>query len=288
MGALLILISSFGFSTIGILGKWAYDAGFSRNQMLALRFGLSLPILFLILKLTRSLSFNPQLWAKTIAVGAIGIGIEASLYFACLKEIGAGLTGVFLYLYPAFVAILSHFFLNHRLSRRDWIWVGVALLGCGLTVDPTGVGLSQKGIILGVLTGLWYALYLLAGDRVMQSQNPLQVSTGVVTGAALVFAALVVWDGQGIAPEGASLDAPSALATWGPIVGLVFLGSVVPFTTLYAGMKRTGPVMASVLSMTELVFTLVLAAWLLNEKMTVWQWAGAVMVLAGAYFIRRV
>lgn len=288
MGSLLVILSAFGFSTVGIFGKFAYQAGFTRNQMLFYRFLFALPILFCVLWIARAFPRNLKMFGSAVVLGMVGIGAEASLYFLTLETVGAALTGVFLYLYPAFVALISHFFLRQRLSRGKWVCVVLSLFGCWLTVDPFGQTLPPIGIFWGVLTGLWYGIYLMIGDRMTKDQNPLMVSSGVVLGATIAFGAFTILDWFMAPAEMRSLPFPHNEDTWMPILGLTVLASVLPFTTLYAGMKRVGAAQASVLSTLELVFTIILAALFLGETLTQIQIVGSIVVLVSVLTIQHV
>lgn len=237
MGSLLVIASAFGFSTLAIFGKIAYEMGFTRNQMLTWRFGLSLPFLFLILLKLKALPQNKMAFSKAIALGAVGIGVEATFFFMTLERVGAALTGIFLYLYPAFVALISHFFLKERMSGLKWACVGLSLLGCFLTVDLQGSHIKDSsGVIFGVCTALGYALYLLTGNRIMKNENPLTVGSGIVLGSFITFGALA-WLDVGV--NAIPFQSPSSVSSWGVLLGMALLASVVPFTTLYAGMKKS-------------------------------------------------
>lgn len=283
MGSFLVIASAFGFSTLAIFGKIAYQLGLTRNEMLTWRFGLSLPFLFLILVCAKALPRNRNAFLKAVAVGMIGIGVEATLFFMTLERLGAALTGIFLYLYPAFVALISHFFLKQKMSSKKWACIVLSLVGCILTVDLSSANVQDfSGVILGVLTGLWYALYLLTGDRIMKDENPLTVGSGIVLGAFITFASLAAFDGV------AEFSAPQSTHAWMVVLGMALLASVVPFTTLYAGMKKVGPTQASILSTLEMVFTIILAAVFLGEKLTQVQCLGAFLILFSVLLIQKV
>ncbi|MBS1958138.1 MAG: EamA family transporter [Bdellovibrionales bacterium] len=284
MGSFLVILSAFCFATLAIFGKLAYQADLTRNQLLFYRFIVALPAMYLVLAAMKALPKDRRAFSRAILLGVLGIGIEANFYFLTLQEVGASLTAVFLYLYPAFVAIISHFFLKQRLGPAKWGCVALSLVGGVLTVDPFGQSLSTLGIIFGVLTGFWYGVYLVIGARMTENQNPIAVSTGVVTGATLVFGLLLGIDGV----RGAPVLPPEGPAVWPIIAALAFLGSVIPFTTLYAGMKRVGAAQASVLSTLELVFTIVLAALFLGETLTPIQIAGSGLVLVSVLTIQHV
>ncbi len=298
MGTFLVILSALGFSTLGIFGKLAFEAGFTRNQTLLWRFLFALPFLWLILLITRSL---PKLGARegrnsflrAVALGMVGIGFEATLYFLTLKEVGAALTGIFLYLYPSFVALISHYFLKQKLSRSQWLCIALSLLGCVLTADLQNFGSSEckvtmLGLIYGVLTALWYAVYLLMGSRVSKNENPLTVSGGVTAGSFLIFAVLTGYEIFFSSAPSVSLKVPMSMSEWGAILGIALFSTVLPFTTLYAGMKRVGPTQTAILSTLEMVFTIILAALFLGEKLTVLQSFGAFLILLSVILIQRV
>ena len=198
MGPFLVVLSAFGFATLGIFGKFAYEAGFGRNEALFWRFGLSLPLLAVLLALTRSFPKRTAPFMKAIVLGMVGIGVESSVFFITLQRLGAALTGIFLYLYPAFVALISHFFLGERLTRGKGWGVALALVGSVLTAGVVGGAASGMvspledpvGLLFGVITGGWYALYILAGNRLTRDENPLTVSAGVTLGSFITFAIL--------------------------------------------------------------------------------------------------
>ena len=287
MGSFLVIASAFGFSTLAIFGKIAYQMGFHRNEMLAWRFGLSIPVLFVILVCMKALPKNRSAFLKAVALGAVGIGTESSVYFMTLAKVGAALTEVLLYLYPAFVAVISHFFLKEKMGPKKAACVVLSLVGCVFTVDlhanlQSGGDLS--GVFLGALTGFLYAVYLLAGDRLLKDENPLTVGAGIVLGSFLTFGTLAT------APSiTTSVPArmPQHLTEWGVLAGMALCASVLPFTTLYAGMKRVGPTRASILSTFELVFAIVLAAVFLGEKLTGLQGVGAFLILLSVLLIQR-
>ena len=208
---------------------------------------------------------------------------EATLYFLTLQHLGAALTGIFLYLYPAFVALISHFFLSQKLGKKQWACVLLALFGCVLT---SGVGGSVAGtvpsplsdpvgLMFGVLTGCWYAIYLLVGAMLTKEEHPLTVSLGIVLGSFLTFGILSFWDAQ----HGTPFLTPSSSHSWIAVWGLAGCASIIPFTALYTGMKRIGAMATSLLSTLELVFTIILAAAFLGEKLTLLQTTGAALIL---------
>ena len=291
MGSLLVILSAFGFSTLGVFGRHAFEAGYTRNQALFWRFALALPFMALIAYFFGARPRSARSFMRSVLLGFIGIGVEASLYFLTMEHLGAALTGIFLYLYPAFVALISHFFLRERLSGKLWFCVALSLAGCVLTagvMDKSSVSPMKDpvGIFFGIATACWYAVYILTGARVMKDEHPLIVSFGIVLGAFGAFLALSFYEVENGTPLLVPHDFPSLY----PVLGLALIASVLPFTTLYSGMLRVGALSAAVLSTLEMVFTIVLAWAFLGERLSFQQGDGAVLILLSVLlttFLRR-
>jgi drug/metabolite transporter (DMT)-like permease len=72
---------------------------------------------------------------------------------------------------------------------------------------------------------------------------------------------------------------------WLPVVGTALFSSVLAMLTFFAGMNIIGPTKASILSMVEPVITFILSTIFLQEKMSIFQIFGGLIVLAGAILV---
>ena len=293
MGSILVALSSLGFSTLGIFGKLAFDAGFTRNQTLFWRFLFTLPFFSLVLIGFKawpdfSLKEKRKAYFKAFLLGFFGIGLEASLYFMTLHEVGAALAGILLYLYPAFVALISDVVLKRKLNFTEWFCVGLSLVGCAFAVDAFHLGsapmkVSILGFIYGILTALWYAIYLLIGAKVSERQNPMTQSAWITTGSLFAFAFLSAIE----VIQGVSFRFPQQTSEWGALLGIAVFATVLPFSTLYVGMSRIGTTLTAVISTLEIVFTIILAMVFLGEKLTFAQLSGAFLILLSVLLIQK-
>ena len=82
---------------------------------------------------------------------------------------------------------------------------------------------------------------------------------------------------------------PSFLAdpeTWLRLLGLAIFSTVIPIFAFYAGMQKLGAARAAILSTIEPVFTLVLAFFLLNERIEAIQLIGGALILASVILLQ--
>jgi drug/metabolite transporter (DMT)-like permease len=84
-------------------------------------------------------------------------------------------------------------------------------------------------------------------------------------------------------PVGLLVQLPQEV--WGLSAILGFFCTFLPAILLTQGIKRIGASQAALISGISPVITLALGAWLLNEQLTLWQFLGAGLILAGVVFI---
>lgn len=275
-GFLLVLLSASGFSSLAIFGKQAYDAGFDVPEVLAMRFVIATPLLVAIALVTRrSLRLPGGVAARVLAMGAVGYAVQATLFFAALSRIPASLTGLLLYLYPALVTVGAVALGRHRANRLTVVGLALALAGTALIVGLPEGELDGLGVVLGVLAALWYASYILVGERVLGDVDPLVVAVYVCLGAAVSFVvvggALGHLDFDGIESRG-----------WPPVVGIAVLATAMAISTFFAGMRRIGATWASIASSWEPVCTVILGVLVLDERLSAGIVIGGAAVVLGA------
>ncbi|MGY1609238.1 MULTISPECIES: DMT family transporter [unclassified Geodermatophilus] len=287
MGPALCLLSAACFGAMGVFGKLAYASGVAPDALLLLRFTIAALLLGLVLGLRPELRSGRPVTAQRpepgglarrvvltgLGLGAVGYATQATLYFSALERIDASLVALVLYTYPALVTLAAAALGRDRLTPVRGVAVLVAsvgtllvLLGAGaLRFDPLGVALAFGA-------ALTYTVYILVADTAVHRTPPVVLSALVMTGAAVTLAVRAAVDG------GISLGFGPAGWLWVACIAVV--STVVAMLAFFAGLRRTGPSVASILSTFEPVVTTVLAALALGELLTPVQLAGGLLVLA--------
>jgi len=220
---------------------------------LALRFLFAAPILWAIVFIKKEPVPRGGVLLALIAMGAVGYFAEASCFFGALQYIPSGLVSLLLYIYPGIVTLIAWLFLKEKLTRGKLIALVLATIGTGLLIIPTLFGESLgpdawKGIALGLVMAVSYALYIVAGTKTGSRAGPMVSSAIVVTSAAVVFLviALVRHD-----------PLPSTNKGWFAAGALAIFATVIGVTALLGGLARIGPVRTSTLSIIEPAVTVV-------------------------------
>lgn len=278
-GGALVVLSALCYASLGILGKVAFDAGMTVRSLMATRFvaaAVALQALQASVPALRRAAREAPKGAGLLVWGGCGLAGQAALFFGSLKFVSASLAEVLLYTCPAWLALMLWCATRRRPGAPVLAAIACALGGTWLAAAPSLEGASRAGVILGLLAGVWYAAFLLALARLSAAVHPFVATTRVVTGAACAWClAAIVF---GFAPPGD----PRA---WRAIALMVLLPTLGGFTLFVAGMRKTGPQTASILSNFEPLGTLALAAFLLGERLRPGQWAGTALILLAAVFL---
>jgi drug/metabolite transporter (DMT)-like permease len=212
---------------------------------------------------------------QLIALGALGMGLVSLLYFNALPYIDASLaTGIF-YLHPAMIAVTG-LFRGERLGRMGL--VGLLLTGAGtwLLIGTGPAGFTLQGLAMIVGAAAIYSAYMIVGERWTQGVPPVTTSAHVTLGTAMLFTVIALVTGERVPP-------PLAVAAG---AGLALCSTILALIAFFAGLPRVGPTRAAVISTLEPVFTTVLAAVLLAERLTLVQFIGVVVVVVGAVAVQ--
>jgi drug/metabolite transporter (DMT)-like permease len=279
MGPLLCLLSAAGFGAMSIFGKFAYDAGVSPSALLLVRFAMAALILAGLLAIRPAPRPSGRTVITALALGAIGFATQATLYFEALRVMDASLLSLILYTYPLMVTAAAVLLRRDRMTRNRAVALAVATAGTLLVLLGAGAGaLSPVGAALGFGAALTYTAYILVSDRVLRSAPPVLLATLVMTGAALALA------GKSLVTGG--VDLGFGAAGWFWVACIVVVSTVLASLTFFAGLRRTGPSTAAILSTVEPVITTILAAFTLGEFLTPAQLAGGVLVLASVAVVQ--
>lgn len=253
--------------------------------VLGVRFaGASILILgYLFLRGRRPLYPGGRIGLSLLGLGLM-YGVQATLYFSGLQRLPASMTSVLLYIYPALVTLLA--WRVHR-TRPRWVELGavaLAMSGVILTVRPWravsqlgGAGLDPVGVAFVIAAASFYSVYILISGIVVRQTGPL-MSTGWITAGAAVFFLIF-----GTATDSLITQFPPH-AGW-ILLGMVLFNTILPLVAFLGGLVRIGPTVASLISTLEPVFTVLMAAVFLGERLGQLDIFGGVMVLAAAMLV---
>jgi drug/metabolite transporter (DMT)-like permease len=222
------------------------------------------------------------------------LAIFNSLWTLSVSLNGAAVSTVLAYCSAGFTALLGWWFLKERLDWGKWLAVALSLAGCVLVsgaLDPTAWRLNLVGIITGILSGLWYAIYTLMGRSA--SKRGLNPWTALVYtfGIAAVFLLAFNLLSGGHIPGAASHPADffwlgKSWLGWGMLFLLAAGPTLAGYGLYNVSLTYLPSSVANLVVTLEPAFTAVIAYLLLGERYSLIQIAGSLLILGGVVFLR--
>ena len=276
LGIVLVLASSAAFGANAIFAKLAYGEGASVGEFLSIRFTIAAIAFWIVLR--------PRVGRRELVPGLL-LGLaycgQATFYFTAVSLQDASVTSVFQAVTPPIVAVTAVLLGRERASPRVFAAIGIASVGMVLVGLAGGDGAGKVvplGVVLSIAASAWYAGYLLAGERIVKNIQPLVLGCLIATGGAVGFSLGSLALGE------LQFDFGSRAWLWFALSALV--STVFAVTAVMAGMDRLGPSAGGLLTTFETPATILYAALVFGERLSLLQWVGAMLVLAAVVTVQ--
>jgi len=279
------LVSAACFGTLAIFTSLAYSGGALPLQLLTWRFTLAAVLLGGYLALTRpsALRVSGGDLGRYAVISLLGYGAASICFFFALTFTDASVVAILLYTYPAMVVLGERILFGVPLSSGRGVAVALTFGGCALVSDPLAAqgGVQPLGIVLGLGAAACYTAFSMLSDRWLTGRPRATLMTYLFVYTALLSATAALVTRTPLMP-----------ATWEPIVwpmllGIVALPTFAAILLYLRAVRGLGAGQAAILSTFEPVFTIVLAALVLSESLSLVQWCGAALVLAGVFIAEK-
>ncbi|MFQ5398654.1 MAG: DMT family transporter [Anaerolineae bacterium] len=276
-GVFWALLSPIFLGGIPILAKLAYTAGVDVLTVVALRTLVAAVLLWAAtLLFARHIirSSTPAVVSSLIA-GAIN-GVGSLFFYASLNMIDASLGQLINITYLIFVAVLLRL-AGQMISIPTVVRTLLAVLGVFL-LTLGGLGPPNwQGIGMMLVAALMYAIQLVLSQRIMFDIPAQTMTLYAITAMAAVVS--VAWLIDPSDPTRIHSDGWNAVLLMGLVTALSRL-------TLFLGVKHLGSIQTALFGLLEVLVTLGIAAFLLDERLTLIQWIGAAVVLISVLLVR--
>lgn len=268
---------------IGFFVTYLYNIGFTPAQVVSLRV-LSASLLlggYLLSKGRRYFKIKAGDSRYFIGTGIISIVLFNWCLFSAIEETSISVASILLYTAPAFVTILSRVIFKESLTMRKVSALIITFTGCALVVGiipHSDQSISMYGLLLGLGSGLFYALYSIFGKFALQHYDSL-----TVTFYTFVFASIAVVPVSGLWNE---LPSFLSVSTWIYVLGLGLISTMLPFILYTKGLSFVESSKASIIATIEPVVATLMGFLVFQEQLTFWQYAGVGLVITAVIVVQ--
>jgi drug/metabolite transporter (DMT)-like permease len=274
MGVRAALLSAVFLGLAPVFGKQAIILNFSPLAVVGFRTLSAALLLLLIVAFFRReyLYIYP---AGLIGCGLAGLfnGLGSILYYSALGHINASIGQLLYSLYPLFIAIIM-IFDSQPPSRFTIFRIFLATIAVIFLTYTSSGTVDIIGVIEMLLASVLYALHLPINQRVLYDiPAPTVTLYTLIAMSLVVFPAFLLFD----------RSIPTN-ANWWPVVGLTLV-TFLSRLLLFLGVKHLGGLQTALLGLLELLVTVGLSIFWLQETLTQTQWVGTGILIASTLLV---
>ncbi len=282
-GVLFSVLGAITFSSKAVLVKMAYQvADIDSITLLFLRMVIALPF-FISIFLLENRRASRRLTAKE--VGYILLFSFLGYYFASLCDfiglqyIPASFERLLLFVYPTMVVIINRIVCKKVITKKQLFAIVLTYIGIFVTfsdqLDIDGNETFYFGAALILLSALAYAIFLVSSGNYIPKLGSRRFASLSMSGAAgfTSFHFFIKGGVSGVLSYSSDLYILAFL--------IAIICTVIPSFLVAEGIRRIGSSNMSVVASIGPVSTIILAVILLEEKVTIYQIIGTVVVMTG-------
>jgi drug/metabolite transporter (DMT)-like permease len=276
IGVGLAAAGAVAYGVATVIGRALAGAGVDSATALATRFAVAAVVL------------AAGLWIRGVAVrplpgellpivllGSVGYAAESTLFYLSMQHGTAGACIMLFYAYPAIVVLIELSRKRIRLTGSLVQALVLSTVGTAVVIAAGGdVSISTLGVVLALAAAAAYGLYLVVGKEFSRRSDPMTAACWVAVGAAGSSGM------RGTVMR--SLEFPSGhllqIAAYG-------VATAVAFSLTFAALGRIGASQTAVVMTLEAVSTVVLAAVVLGEPVSLGQACGGLAIVGAAVVI---
>lgn len=274
--ALYIIVAGTLWGIISIFVNQLRIIGFNSMQVVSIRvlFSALVLVFYLLIKDRQQLKIKLKDIPLFIGTGVGSIIFFNYCYFEAIDIIGgASIPALLLYTAPIFVMILSVILFKEKITKKKLISLVMTFLGLALVTGAFSSSdkISIFALLLGLGSGLGYALYSIFGKFLVDKYSAITITTYtfvVATIFSVPFSGIVQNFDLLISLKGIL----SALA-------LAVVSTVLPFLLYTKGLYGMEAGKASILATVEPFVATIVGVLFFKETMTSFKIIGMILVL---------
>ncbi|WP_370323833.1 DMT family transporter [Euzebya sp.] len=286
----LAAVSAAAFGLSGPFAKALLDAGWSPSAAVLARVGGAAAVLApLVVRQWRRRRPSAANARIVLAYGLTAVAGTQFAYFSAVQTLSVGVALLLEYLAPVLLVGLAWARTRSAPPTGTLIGTVLSMVGLVLVLDlGGGVSVDPVGVAWGLAAAVCLSAYFVLSARVDDGLPAVVLAGG---GLAVGTVTLAVLGVAGIVPLEAStgpVELLGASVSWlVPVVVLVGVSTVAAYLTGITATARLGSRVASFVGLTEVLFAVLAAWWLLGELPVPIQLLGGVGIVAGVALVHR-
>lgn len=244
--------------------------------MAGMRFTIAGAILYIVMRYLGAANPTKQQWLGASAVGILLPALGNGTVCYVQQTISSSVAALSIATAPIWMAIFSSIW-GHKITNKEWLGVAVGFVGIAL--------LNIGGSLHGELTSALLLIFAAAswsfgsvwGRRLEMPVGLMASATQMLIGglALLVMSAL----------QGEAWPQQISQKSWGAMLFLIVLGSLVAYSAYQYLLKTVRPLVASSNTFVNPVVAFTVGIWFANEHVTTIEFIALAVILVGVFLV---
>jgi len=244
--------------------------------LVGVRFTVAGVILYLVMRYLGSPNPTKQQWLGASAVGILLPAFGNGTVTYVQQTVSSSVAALAIATAPIWMAIFSSIW-GHKINAREWLGIAVGFVGIALL----NIGGSLHGdfvsAFLLIFAAASWSLGSVLGKHIAMPSGLMAAASQMLVGGMVMLAASAL--------RGETWPAQISAKSWGALVFLVVLGSLVAYSAYMYLLKTVRPLVASSNTFVNPIVAFVLGIWLAGETVTSTEYAALGVILVGVFLV---
>ena len=244
--------------------------------MAGLRFVVAGIILYTVMRILGSPNPSAKQWGAATIIGILLPAIGNGTVTYVQQTISSSVAALSIATAPIWMAIFSSFW-GHHISRQEWLGIAIGL--CGIVLLNIGGSLHgdyTSAALLIFAAASWSFGSVWSKHLDLPTGLMAAASQMLMGGTALMIVSVL---------HGESYPSHISAKSWGALVFLVVLGSLVTYSAYMYLLKTVRPLVASSNTFVNPIVAFAVGIWFANETVTSIEYAALAVILVGVYLV---
>ena len=283
IGPMLIILAGCFWGSMGIFVRKLGTYDFDSIQIVSIRLTIAAIFFSLVIFIKERSGF--KIAVRDIPL-FLGLGFGSILfftvcYFTAITMMSLSTAAILLYTSPVWIMLMSVVFFHEKLDGKKLLALLFAFAGCVLVSGISGEGMTIKGLLVGLGSGLGYGLYSILGTVALRKYSPYTVTT-----YTFIFAAIGSWF---ICNPGDMFSKFSKAPDLGFLILFcvitALITAVIPFLAYTLGLQSVEASKAGIIATIEPMVATLIGMIVYSEPLTLMSGLGILLILAAVVIL---
>lgn len=244
--------------------------------MAGVRFTLAGAILYAVMRFLGAPHPTRQQWFGSSVVGLLLPALGNGTVCYVQQTVSSSVAALSIATAPIWMAVFSSIW-GHKIQPREWLGIAIGLLGIVLLNFGGSFSGDFLSAFLLIFAAASWSFGSVWGKHLPMPQGLMASGTQMLTGGIALMIASAV--------SGEAWPQTISAKSWGAMLFLIVLGSLVAYSAYQYLLKTVRPLVASSNTFVNPVVAFAVGIWFANEHVTLMELIALAVILAGVFLV---